>query len=85
VGGILAFDVNQQGDILARVFNGSDDVVVRTAAGVNLVVNSEIPIAGSYFGRQNEIGDMIIQDDGTIYLAGLDQFGRYIIVRGEPL
>jgi hemin uptake protein HemP len=46
------------------------------------VVNSEIPIAGSYFGRQN---DMIIQDDGTIYLAGLDQFGRYIIVRGEPL
>lgn len=85
VGGILAFDVNQQGDILARVFNGNDDVVVRTAAGVNLVVNSEIPIAGSYFGRQNEIGDMIIQDDGTIYLGGLDQFGRYIIVRGEPL
>ena len=85
VGGIGAFDVNQRGEVLVRVFDGRDEVLVRSPSGLKLVLNGSQSIEGSYFGDRNRIDSMILEDDGTVYLAGLDQFGRYIIVRAEPL
>jgi hypothetical protein len=85
VGGILAFDVNQRGDILLRVFADDDEILLRSGSALKLVINSTIAVDGAYFNSRNSIDSLVVQDDGTVYLAGLDQFGRYIIVRADPL
>lgn len=79
------YDVNARGEMLLRVSGpGRTYLVVKSAAGIKPILNNAMPAEGSYINL-NAVQSMILQDDGTVYLAGFDQTMRYLIVRADPL
>jgi hypothetical protein len=82
ISSVSSFDVNNRGELLMRVQGpGRAYILFKSGSEVKPVMHNAQPVDGSYIGVQNQI----LQDDGTAYLIGFDQFLRYLLVRADPL
>jgi hypothetical protein len=83
VNGVIAFDVSSRGDLLYSVSSqGRNYRLVKSAGTVKPVHHNAMAVSGSYVNPQPVLA---LLEDGTGYIAGFDQAGRFLIIRADPL